>query len=178
MLSMTTQKYFYTMKKIIILLLILAANTFNVKAQIIKASLQASGLTCSMCNLSVKKALQKLPFVGDIQANVETAVYTITFKEGQKVELIDTQKAVKKAGFSVSKLIFTGNFSNIDVPQNNQITVGGNVCNLINSTGKKLNGNLDLMIVNKDFVSEKEFKKYKSKVVRNSQKQLLNVILI
>ena len=46
---MTTQKYFYTMKKIIIVLLILAANTINVKAQIIKASLQASGLTCSKC---------------------------------------------------------------------------------------------------------------------------------
>ena len=85
----------------IITILLLVAITISSNAQISKVSLQASGLTCSMCNLAVKKSLQKLPFVQDIKADVETATYTLTFKEGQKVELNDIQQAVKKAGFSV-----------------------------------------------------------------------------
>ena len=162
----------------IITILLLVVITISTNAQISKVSLQASGLTCSMCNLAVKKSLQKIPFVQDIKADVETATYTLTFKEGQKVELNDIQQAVKKAGFSVSKLIFTSNFNNIAIPQNNQITIDGNTYNLISPSSKKLNGNIDLKIVDKDFVSEKEFKKYKAKLIINSQKQVFNVISI
>ena len=130
------------MKKIIIVLLLVATTTFA-NAAITKVSLQVSGLTCSMCNLSVKKSLQKLPFVQDINADVETAIYTLTFKGGENVVLEDIQKAVKKAGFSVANLTFTSNFNNILIPQSNQIIVDGNTYNIINPTSKKLSGNIE-----------------------------------
>ena len=50
------------MKKIIAVVVV-AFVTVALQAQFSKATLQASGLTCSMCSKAVKVALEKVPFV-------------------------------------------------------------------------------------------------------------------
>jgi hypothetical protein len=49
-------------------------------AQIQRATLQASGLTCSMCNLSIKKNLEKIAFISKVTPNLANASYELELK--------------------------------------------------------------------------------------------------
>ncbi|MNK07677.1 Heavy-metal-associated domain protein [compost metagenome] len=149
------------MKKIIIIIAVVLF-PFMASAQIKKASLQASGLTCSMCSNSVLKSLTAVPFVDKIDSDVETSTFNITFKEGQEVDLDALQKAVSKAGFSVSKLVFTMNVGAIKVKEDAHIDINGKTYHFINVKEKALNGDVDLTLIDKNFVTSKEFKKFKS----------------
>ncbi len=153
----------YTMKKIIFMATVVFIG-ITATSQITSASLQASGLTCSMCNLSVKKSLEKLPFIKDIKPNVETATYQITFKENSNVVLDDLQKSVKKAGFSVAKLSFTSNFNNVSIADKNTFQFNGISYYIINANTKVLDGSINFQIIDKNFTAEKDFNKHKLKL--------------
>src|SRR5215510_9623680 len=102
------------MKKFFFSILITVSALLS-QAQFTKATLQASGLTCSMCSKAVKVALEKVPFVQEVKVNIKTQEYTIAFKENSKADFDELKKAVEDAGFSVASLKVTGNFSNLNV---------------------------------------------------------------
>src|SRR5215510_4580050 len=102
------------MKKILMMLIVMVA-FFTMNAQFSKASLQASGLTCSMCSKAVKVALEKVSFVQEVKVNIKNQEYAIAFKENSKADFDELKKAVEDAGFSVASLKVTGNFSNLNV---------------------------------------------------------------
>src|SRR4051812_48315307 len=83
------------------------------QAQFTKASLQASGLTCSMCSKAVLKALQKVPFVETVDVDLKKQEYNMAFKNGAAVDFDALSKAVEDAGFSVSSLNVTANISGV-----------------------------------------------------------------
>src|SRR6187397_1751416 len=91
------------MKKIIAVVL-MAFVTVALQAQFSKATLQASGLTCSMCSKAVKVALEKVPFVQEVKVNIKSQEYTIIFKESNNADFDALKKAVEDAGFSVASL--------------------------------------------------------------------------
>ncbi|MGO8056378.1 heavy-metal-associated domain-containing protein, partial [Rhizobium leguminosarum] len=72
------------------------------KAQVTKVSLQASGLTCSMCSNSIHKALKTLDFVDKVDADIKTYTFEISFKTNSKVDFNLIKKKVEGAGFTVS----------------------------------------------------------------------------
>ena len=47
------------------------------QAQVNKVTLQASGLTCSMCSNAINKALRSLDFVADVDADFKTYSFEI-----------------------------------------------------------------------------------------------------
>ena len=63
-----------------IFLFIAIAFSVATNAQITKVSLQASGLTCSMCSNSINKALKTLDFVERVDADIKTYTFEILFK--------------------------------------------------------------------------------------------------
>ena len=71
------------MKKIL-MLLVAAIIYIGGYSQFSKASLQASGLTCSMCSKAVKVALEKVPFVQEVKVNIKSQEYAVVFKENSK----------------------------------------------------------------------------------------------
>src|SRR5678815_809941 len=91
------------MKKIIAVV-VLAFVTVALQAQFSKATLQASGLTCSMCSKAVKVALEKVSFVQEVKVNIKSQEYTILFKENNNADFDALKKAVEDAGFSVASL--------------------------------------------------------------------------
>jgi len=146
--------------KRIFLLLILANLYFIGYSQFSKASLQASGLTCSMCSKAVKVALEKVPFVQEVKVNIKSQEYNMTFRQGSKADFDELKKAVEDAGFSVASLKITGNFSDVNVEKDKHIQLDGKNFHFVNSSTKVLNGEQTLTIIDKDFVSAKEYKKY------------------
>jgi copper chaperone CopZ len=67
------------------LLLALLLNSLYTQAQVSKAEMQVSGLTCSMCQLATQKAVKTLDFVADIQPDLNSANFVITFKKDKIV---------------------------------------------------------------------------------------------
>lgn len=130
------------------------------QAQFTKASLQASGLTCSMCSKAVKVALEKVAFVQEVKVNIKNQEYTITFKESSDADFDALKKAVEDAGFSVASLKVTGSFSNVNVEKDKHVQLDGKNFLFVNTGNKVLNGEQTLTIVDKDFVSAKDYKKY------------------
>ena len=129
-------------------------------AQFSKASLQASGLTCSMCSKAVKVALEKVSFVQEVKVNIKNQEYAIVFKENSKADFDELKKAVEDAGFSVASLKVTGSFSSVNVEKDEHIQLDGKNFHFVNSGDKLLNGEQTFTIVDKDFLSAKEYKKF------------------
>ncbi len=129
-------------------------------AQISKASLQASGLTCSMCSKAVKAALEEVAFVEKVQVDIKNQQYNMTFKPNTTISFDDLSKAVEDAGFSVASLKVAVDVNNITVEKDKHFQFGDHYFHFLNASGKQLNGTATVRIVDKSFLPAKEYKKW------------------
>ncbi len=147
------------MKTIKIIIALLAVSASIAKAQFIKAELQVSGLTCSMCSKATEKSLRTLPFVADVKPDLNRNLFTIIFKPAAPVNLGQMNKKVQGAGFSISNLKAIIDFDKLKVT-NNSFTYAGDTFQLINAGNKDLNGHLSVTVANKGFAPAPVVKKY------------------
>ncbi len=146
------------MKRIIILILVLATGLLS-RAQFTKATLQASGLTCAMCNNAINKALKGLSFVSSVKSDIKNASFDIVFREGSAVDIDAMRNAVEDAGFFIAKLKVTGNFDNVNVKNDEHVEIGGKTFHFLEVHDQVLNGEQTLTLLDKNFLTAKEFKK-------------------
>jgi copper chaperone CopZ len=147
------------MKKLFVFLSILFAG-FAANAQFKSASLQAAGLTCAMCTKAINKSLDRLAFVSKVEPDIKNSAFIITFKESAEVDFDALKNAVEDAGFSVAKLKVTASFNNVAVENDAHVQMNGKTFHFLNISNQKLNGQKSLVIVDKNFVTDKEFKKF------------------
>jgi copper chaperone CopZ len=148
------------MKKILFVFAILAFAASNLSAQFKSASLQAAGLTCAMCTKAINNAVEELSFVKKVDVDIKSSTFLIDFREGANVDVDALKKAVEDAGFSVSRLKLKGNFENIAIKNDAHVEIGGKTFHFLNVKDQTLNGESVLTMVDKNYVSAKEFKKY------------------
>ena len=146
------------MKKGIVLLLMLGLGLIS-QAQFTKAELQASGLTCAMCNNAINKALKGLPFINTVKSDIKNASFNIEFKEKSEVDLDAMRKAVEDAGFFVAKLKLTGNFDNVNVKNDEHVVIAGRTFHFLDVSEQVLNGEKTLTLLDKNFLTAREFRK-------------------
>ena len=128
-------------------------------AQVQKVSLEASGLTCSMCSKAVKEALEAVPFVAKVQVDIKNQQYHISFDPDGTIDFDALALAVTDAGFSVSKFKVTANLEAVQLEKDQHIQVGNTVIHFLNASGQHISGTTSFSIVDKDFVPAKEFRK-------------------
>ena len=145
------------MKKIFFIIATLFAS--NSQAQVTKVSLQASGLTCSMCSNSINKSLQSLDYIEKVMANIKTSTFEITFKPNAKIDFDELKKKVEDAGFSVASLSASVNFDNLQIQKDQHVVYEGMTIHFLNANGQMLNGVQTIQVVDKGYVSAKSFKK-------------------
>ena len=123
---------------------------FSIKsnAQIVKAEIRATGLTCSMCSNAINKQLKALPEVANVETDLNTNTFTVTLKEGSELSPKIFKEKVEKAGFFIGSLILTAKSE----------TVGKSPYILINDK-KNDTTEVQFQVVDKGYVTEKEFKK-------------------
>lgn len=146
------------MKKLL-LLLIIALSVFSSQAQFTKASLQATGLTCAMCSNAINKALQKVSFVESVRSDIKNSAFSIVFKAGESLAIDAIKDAVEDAGFSIGSLQLTGMIGETTIEKDQHIRIGNENFHFLNATGQVLNGEQTITVVDKNFVTEKQFKK-------------------
>lgn len=140
-------------------LLIAIAFSMVTNAQVTKVSLQASGLTCSMCSNSINKALKTLDFVLKVDADIKTYTFEILFKTNSNVDFDMIKKKVENAGFTVSGFVATILFNNIQVINSQPVTIGDKTFLFENMKDQSLNGAKEVKVLDKGFVSPKEYKR-------------------
>ena len=145
------------MKKLFFIVAVLfAANT---QAQVTKVQLQASGLTCSMCSNAINKSLKTIDYIDKVMANIKTSTFEINFKPGAKINFDQLKKKVEDAGFSVANMKAMVNFDNVKVEKDQHLNYDGLTFHFLNASGQTLNGEKLIQVVDKGYVSAKEFKK-------------------
>ena len=129
------------------------------KEPVTKVSLQASGLTCSMCSNAINKSLKTVDFVDKVDADIKTSTFEITFRPGHKLDFDKLKKKVEDAGFFVSKFIAFIDFKNVQVKADEPVTIGTITLRFLNVKDHVIDGEKPIRIIDKGFISSKEYKK-------------------
>lgn len=149
------------MKKIMMLVMV-SLVVLSSQAQFTKANLQATGLTCAMCSNAINKALMEVPFVESVKPDIKNSAFNIVFKQGKEIEIDDLRKAVEDAGFSIGSLKMTGNFEELKIGNDKHVEIGKDVFHFLNVSDQLLTGEKTITIVDKNFLTNKQFKKFSS----------------
>ena len=145
------------MKKIFVVVAILfCASSY---AQVTKATLTASGLTCSMCSKAIYEALKKVNTIESIKANISKSNYSIVFKKDAVVSFDELKDAVEGAGFFVAKLEVAINFDSVEVKNDTHVAAAGLNLHFLNVKEQVLSGEKVVTVLDKNFETAKEFKK-------------------
>jgi len=139
-----------------ITLLLLA---LNANAQIVKAEIIATGLTCSMCSNAINKQFKSLAEVENVETDLNTNTFTVYLKKDSKITPRILKERVEKAGFFVGSMIVTLQFENLKIEDNFSVNKDNLSLVFIDSKPKTLNGATKVKILDKGFVTIKEFKK-------------------
>ena len=137
------------MKKVYIMIAsIVLMFSMKSNAQIVKAEIRATGLTCSMCSNAINKQLKSMSEVANVETDLNTNTFTVTLKEGNSLTPKVFKEKVEKAGFFIGSLVLTTKAETIK--QEGYILV-----NKISNT----NSEVQIQILDKGYVTEKEYKK-------------------
>lgn len=131
-------------------------------AQVKAVTIQASGLTCSMCSNSIFKALKTLDFVEKVEPNIKTSSFDIFFKPTGYIDFDKLKAKVEDAGFFVANFTVTYHFDGLAIANDKHVTVGKSTFHFINVKDAVLSGDKKIRLLDKGFVSAKEFKKNSS----------------
>ena len=148
------------MRKKIFSLLVGIAIAFVSTAQITKATLQASGLTCAMCARAVYQNLESLPFIEKVDTDLNASSFLLIFKAGMIVDFDALSKKVQEAGFSVASLVVNMKVDAIQIESDKHFMLNNVAFHFLNVKSQKVGGEIAVRIVDNGFVSAKEFKKY------------------
>ena len=142
--------------------MILVLVSFTMEAQVKTVNIQASGLTCSMCSNSIFKALQTLDFVDKVDANIKNSSFNISFKPGTDIDFDKLKAKVEDAGFFVANFTVVLNFAKLAIANDTHVNVGKSVFHFLNVKNTELSGDQTIRLLDKGFVSAKEYKKNSS----------------
>ena len=133
--------------------------------QVNKVSLQASGLTCSMCSNAINKAIKSLDFVEKVDANIKNSSFDIYFRPGASIDFDKLKKKVEDAGFSVASFIASIHFDAVKMQNDNCILIGETAFQFINAKEQVLDGDKMIKFLNKGFILARDYKKNSSLLI-------------
>jgi copper chaperone CopZ len=145
-----------------ILLAVAICLAMHSKAQFTRAELQATGLTCAMCSNAINKSLKALPFIQSVKSDIKNSAFNIVFREKADVDIDVIRKAVEDAGFAIGSLKLTGSFDGVKVENDQHVKIGDKTYHFLNVSEQVLQGEKTITIVDKDFLTSKQYKKISS----------------
>lgn len=127
-------------------------------AQISKAEIMATGLTCSMCSNAINKQLKAMTEVDSISTDLNTNTFTVYFKKDVMLQPKVLKKAVEKAGFFVGSMVLTMKVDTQKI-ENNTLKIADGTFVFIDSKNPVSSIEAAYQVVDKGFVTQKEYKK-------------------
>ena len=151
--------------KSIILALFAVLSSLTSYSQILQAEITATGLTCSMCSNAINKQLKSISEVDSISTDLNTNTFTVYFKKNSDLVPRILKNAIEKAGFFVGNMVLTMQIpaSNFD---NNTAKVGNATFLFMDSKEPAPNTPTQFRVLDKGFVTQKEYKKLAKSYVK------------
>ena len=132
---------------------VLFINTTN--AQLKKVDIIATGLTCSMCSNAIYKQLQSINGVENVEIDLNKNLFTVILKNENTLTPKDFKDKVEGAGFFVGSMLLHISYLNLPIEDGKQES---NYI-FIDTKAQTLNGNKQFRVLDKGYVTSKEFKK-------------------
>jgi copper chaperone CopZ len=154
------------MKQVIIIIAFCVLGV-SAGAQFTRARLQATGLTCAMCSNAINKALREKSFIESVHSDIRNSAFDIVFRANADVDIDAIRVAVEDAGFAVGNLQLTGNFKQLSIEKDGHARLGSKNFHFVNASGRSLDGERTITVVDKDFLTARQFKKISSAVKVN-----------
>jgi copper chaperone CopZ len=146
-------------QKIIFAIVIASFISIQVKAQFTKAEIMATGLTCSMCSNAINKQLKSLSGVDSVEVDLNTNTFIVHVKKESFISPRTLKESVEKAGFFVGSMIVSMQFDNIVIPDSKKVEKDGAEFVILGNKTQILDGDVKAKIVDKGYVTQKEYKK-------------------
>lgn len=127
-------------------------------AQISKAEIMATGLTCSMCSNAINKQLKSMTQVDSISTDLNTNTFTVYFKENTVLQPKVLKTAVEKAGFFVGSMVLTMKVDTQNI-QDNTFKIEDGSFIFIDPSNQVSDKEAQYRVLDKGFVTQKEYKK-------------------
>lgn len=122
--------------------------TVTANAQISKAAISATGLTCSMCSNAINKQLKTIPNVQNVEVDLNTNTFIVTMNDDNSITPLTFKQKVEDAGFFIGQLELT--MTSETAKKQPYIIV---------ENGAVKDGNLKFKVLDEGYVTAKEFKK-------------------
>ena len=135
------------------------AISFSTNAQILKAEIVATGLTCSMCSNAINKQLKSLSDVESVDIDLNTNTFTVHLKRNNLATPKLLKTSVEKAGFFVGSMVVTMQFEEVKINDNMTLQTKNATLIFLDTEAKTLKGATKIKIQDKGFVTQKEYKK-------------------
>ena len=145
------------MKKIMLFAAILFA--VSTSAQVNKVTIQASGLTCSLCSNAINKALKSVEYIDKVYADIKNSSFDLSFKPGSQVDFDQLKKKVEGAGFFVAKFSVFMNFDKVTLEDDAHVVIHQVTYHFLNIKDRNISGEHSFQVLDKGYVSAKTFKK-------------------
>lgn len=142
-----------------IALMLISLLSIQANAQISKAELVATGLTCSMCSNAINKQFKAMPEVEKVDIDLNSNTFTIYLKKENSLSPKSFKDRVEKAGFFVGSLVITMPFDNIKAADNLLYTTKEASYVFVDTKPQTLKGQVKVQVLDKGFVTQKEYKK-------------------
>lgn len=152
--------------------------TLQSQAQFKWAMVGVNGLTCSACSRTVEMAIRKLPFVKDVQMNLDNTEGKIIFSDNATVDIEKIAQAVTNAGFSVRYLNADFLFNNVNVSSGYCFNNGNYTFQFISIAAKTLDGESQIKFIGAEFLPKDEFKKMKPLLVNSCAESKAKVYFV
>ncbi len=142
-----------------IALMLISLLSIQANAQISKAELVATGLTCSMCSNAINKQFKAMPEVEKVDIDLNSNTFTIYLKKENSLSPKSFKDRVEKAGFFVGSLVITMPFDNVKAADNLLYTTKEASYVFVDTKPQTLKGQVKVQVLDKGFVTQKEYKK-------------------
>jgi copper chaperone CopZ len=127
-------------------------------AQISKAEIIATGLTCSMCSNAINKQLKAMPEVEKVMIDLNNNTFVVNLKNNSLVTPQMLKSNIEKTGFFVGSMILTMDANKVEPKDNSSFKNASGTYVFVNPDEKPANEKLRLKVLNSGFVTKKEYK--------------------
>lgn len=128
-------------------------------AQISKAEIVATGLTCSMCSNAINKQLKSMPEVESVSTDLNTNTFTVQFKTSSTLTPKALKNSIEKTGFFIGSLVLTADLGAINGQENEKVQNQSGTYVFVEKAKKSSGPMQQVQLLNEGFVTKKEFKK-------------------
>jgi len=146
---------------VILLLLFLGGQQYTF-AQFSGGRLQATGLTCALCNKAIHQSLEQLPFVTKVEADIKSSSFTLTFGGNGGVSPAKLKAAVEDAGFFVGELQLTGTWNQDPIEGGVPFVWGEQTFEFISAKTPATSKAFNCIVVGKGYLTEKGLKRIRT----------------